>query len=135
MHPLDPVPAIRHIQTSRDNVFAVDIVGEVTSADVENLYGLLEGAYELHDQLDILVRATQFESIDWSGVSEATMREGREHAEAHVRRCATVGGPDWTRQLNGFFAPSTPVEIRYFAAEDEAEAWAWIDAREIPEDI
>lgn len=135
MHSLDPVPAVRHIQTDRDDVFAMEIVGEVTSADVENLYGLLEGAYELHDQLDVLVRATEFEAVDWSGVSEATMREGREHAEAHIRRCATVGGPDWTQQLTGFFAPATPVEVRYFAAEDEAAAWEWIGAREIPENI
>lgn len=45
IHRLDPIPAISRIETDRSDVFAVEIKGHVTAGDVENLYGLLEGAY------------------------------------------------------------------------------------------
>jgi hypothetical protein len=125
---LEPASAIRRIDTDRDDLLAVDVSGEVTPSDVENFYGLLEGAYALHDKIDVLVRASEFETAHWDGVSEETIRDGRARAEAHVRRCAAVGGPDWTRRLSGFFTPDVPVEIRYFDAANEADAWDWLGA-------
>ena len=125
---LEPASAIRRIDTSRDDLLAVDISGEVTPADIENFYGLLEGAYALNDKIDVLVRAAEFESADWGGVSEDTISEGRTRAEQRVRRCAAVGGPDWTKRLGGFFAGDVPVEIRYFNIDDEANAWDWLGA-------
>lgn len=129
---LEPASAIRRIDADRDDLLAVDVSGQVTPSDVENFYGLLEGAYALHDKIDVLVRAADFESADWEGVSKETMRNGRVRAEAHVRRCAAVGGPDWTRRVGGFFTTAdVPVEVRYFSADDEAAAWAWLKAKRL----
>ena len=128
---LEPASAIRRIDTDRDDLLALDISGEVTPSDIENFYGLLEGAYALHEKIDILVRAAEFESADWNGVSEDTISEGRTRAEQRVRRCAAVGGPDWTKRLGGFFATDVPVEIRYFNADSEADAWRWLGATPI----
>ena len=83
---LEPASAIRRIDTDRDDLLALDICGEVTPSDIENFYGLLEGAYALHEKIDILVRAAEFESADWNGVSEDTISEGRTRAERRVRR-------------------------------------------------
>lgn len=132
MHRLDPVPAVHRLETDNPQVFAVEISGQATSADAENLFGLLEGAYALHDRVDLLVRATQYEGADWGEIDPDTVAEGRRHAEQHVRRCAVVGGPDWTASRGGFFAKDVPVELRYFDAADESEAWRWLGAREIP---
>ncbi len=126
MNYLEAVPAIRRIDTDRDDLFAIDIVGEVNSADAENLYGLLEAACELHPRLDVLVRLTGFETAVWSETSPQTVRQGREVALAHVARCATVGGPDWTGRLRAKLQPGQ--ELRYFSAEDEAKAWEWLGA-------
>jgi hypothetical protein len=135
LHKLDPVAAVRRIETDRSDVFAIDVVGRVSAADAENLFGLLEGAYALHDRLDLLVRIMDFDGVDWSDVSRETIETGREHALAHVRRCAAVGGPDWTASLTGFFSPSLPVELRHFPIEEEAEAWAWIGARPVEDSV
>ena len=128
---LEPASAIRRIDTDRDDLLALDISGEVTPSDIENFYGLLEGAYALHEKIDILVRAAEFESADWNGVSEDTISEGRTRAEQRVRRCAAVGGPDWTKRLGGFFTADVPVDIRYFDADDEADAGRWLGATPI----
>ena len=58
MKSLDAVPAIRRIDTNRDALFAIDVVGDVSPADAENLFGLLEAAYALHPRIDVLVRLT-----------------------------------------------------------------------------
>ena len=42
MNSLEPVPAVRRIDTDRDDLCAFEIVGHVTAADVENLFGLLK---------------------------------------------------------------------------------------------
>lgn len=132
MLPLDPVPAIRRIETNSDNVFAVCIEGQASAADAENLFGLLEGAYALSNRLDLLIRAVDYDGADWNDIAAETIAAGRRHAEEHIRRCAIVGGPDWTARVNSFFAPKQPIELRYFRAEDEVEAWRWLDAREVP---
>ena len=53
MNFLDTVPAIRRIDTDRDDLFAIDVVGYVSAADAENLFGLLEAAYALHPRIDV----------------------------------------------------------------------------------
>lgn len=131
IHRLDPIPAVRRIETDRSDVFAVEIKGHVTAGDVENLYGLLEGAYALHDQIDVLVRLVDYEGTEWSAVDTHTTEEGRNHALQHVRRCAAVGDPDWTGQAGGYFNPDLPVELRHFPLDAEEEAWLWLGARPI----
>lgn len=130
MHPLDRVPAIRRIDTDRPDVFAMEITGEVTSADVENLFGLLEGAYALHDSLDLIVRFSDYRGLLTEGMSWETTREVREHARNRIRRCALVGDAGALRDARSFLDLPSSVEHRDFAAEDEGEAWAWIGARE-----
>jgi hypothetical protein len=127
---LESMPAVRQIETDRSDLFAIDVVGHVSSADVENLYGLLEAAYALHPRIDVLVRMVDHDGVDWSDVDEQTIRAGKAHARDHVRRCASIGEPDWTADLTGWFSSTEPVELRHFAAEEEADAWAWLKATE-----
>ena len=127
MNYLEAVPAIRRIDSSRDDLFAIDVVGEVNSADAENLDGLLEAACALHPRIDVLVRLTDFEIADWSETSPQTIEQGRQMALANVRRCASVGGPDWTRRIRAELQPEQ--ELRCFPAEREAEAWDWLGAK------
>lgn len=126
---LDAVPAVRRIDTDREDLFAVDIVGHVAAADAENLFGLLEAAYALHPKLDVLVRLIEHDGVDWPHVSDETARQGTAHALEHIRRCAAVGDPDWIPYAQGFFAKPPPFELRHFDWEDEAAAWRWLGAR------
>lgn len=129
MNTLDPVEAVRRIETNRATAFAFEIVGHVTAADVENLYGLLEGAYALHDKIDLLVKIVDYDGVDWGAVSTSTTEDGRRHALDHIRRCAAIGEPNWILDVTGFFTAPLPVELRHFDAADEEAAWEWIGAR------
>jgi hypothetical protein len=131
MHSLDPVPAVRRIETDRPDCSAFEIAGHVSAADAENLYGLLEAAYALHDRIDLLIRLADHDGVDWAEISGETLSQGKTLARQHVRRCAAVGEPDWTASVGGWFEPAEPVELGHFAADREAAAWEWLGAHPV----
>ena len=91
MSSLTSLPAVRQVETDRPDLFAFDVVGQVSPSDVENFYGLLEAAYALHPSIDVLVRVIEHEGVEWGEMSPKTIEQGRLHAADHVRRCALVG--------------------------------------------
>ncbi|APH72695.1 SpoIIAA family protein [Aquibium oceanicum] len=124
----DNPPHIRRMETGRDDAFGFEITGHITASDIENMFGLLEAAYELHDRIDVLVVVREFEGFDWSAALRKSTLSGKAHALKHIRRYAVVGGPGWMSAAMGFFKPFLSVEMRHFALDEEAEAWAWLDA-------
>jgi hypothetical protein len=135
MNMIDPPIAVRRLDTDRDDVFAVEIAGRISASDVENIYGLLEGAYQLHDKIDMLVRIADYDGVDWNAALRDVGLLRKTRTLKHIRRYAVVGGPGWMGTMIGFFDPFFSIEMKHFTAEKEAEAWAWIGAREIPEKI
>ena len=131
MHPLEAVPAIRRIDTDRDDLCALEVVGHFTSADLENAYGLLEGAYAVHEKIDLLVRITRYEGFDWGAAFTDVTVRGKTQALRHIRKYALVGGPGWLRTMVGIFGPLTSIETRYFDADEEAVAWEWVGGRPV----
>lgn len=129
MNFLEEVPAVRKIETDRTDLLAVDIVGHVTAADAENLFGLLEASYALHPKIDVLVRIVDHDGVDWAEISAETLKQGKADATEHIVRCAAVGDPDWTANIQGWFEPTPPIEIRHFDAADEMSAWQWLGAK------
>lgn len=135
MRPLERVPAVRRIDTDREDAFAVEITGEFYAADAENLFGLLEGAFAIHDRVDLLVRLSGIEEIDLSELSGETATMMREEVARHVGRCAVIGDGWWSSRVTRLFEPSSGVESRHFEPDREQEAWEWISAREVEDKI
>lgn len=131
LHKLDPVPAVRRIDTNRADCTALEIVGHVSAADVENLVGLLEGAFAINDRVDLLIRVTDHDGVDWADISQETVAEGRSETGRHVRRMAAIGDPTWTSRLQKLVIGDTDAEIAHFTPEQEDEAWTWIGARPV----
>ncbi|OBQ75439.1 STAS/SEC14 domain-containing protein [Mesorhizobium erdmanii] len=131
MNFLQSVPAIRRIDTAREDLFAIDVVGHVSAADAENLFGLLEAAYALHKRIDVAVRMVDHDGVDWTDISDDTLKQGAVHALEHIGRCAAIGAPDWTPDARHALPASSPIEFRHFKAEDEDEAWKWLEARQV----
>jgi len=126
---LEAVPAIRRIDSDRDALFAIDVVGDVSPADAENFFGLLEAAYALHPRIDVLVRLTDQESVDWANIAPGTLRQGADAALEHIARCAVIGDADTSAA--GFFPKALPFEFKHFGSDDEASAWQWLGAKPI----
>jgi len=125
----EALPAIRRIDTDRDDLCALEVVGHLSRADLENAYGLLEAAYLRHDKIDLLVRITRYEGFDWAVAFNRTTIRGKTQALRHIRRYTVVGGPAWMRMMIGVFGPLTSVNTRCFDARAEAAAWEWIGGK------
>ena len=129
MHPLASVPAIRRLDVDRNDLFAIEIFGTVTPADVENLYGLLEGAYAISDRIDLFVRWTDGEDVDWTDVARDTLEDAHDHARRHLRRCAAVGSSGDVSALLRAVGLDEAEEYRRFGLDEEEQAWAWLAER------
>jgi len=127
----DNPPSIRRIETDREDAYAFEITGHITSADMENLYGLLEAGYALHDKVDLLILIHDYEGFDWSAAFTETTMVGKTHALRHIRKYAIVGGPGWMRGVIGFFKPFISLEMSHFEADQAAAAWEWIGAHPV----
>src|SRR5690606_18930966 len=88
-------PNVRRIDTDREDAFAFEVTGRIESSDIENMYGLLEGAYQLHDQIDVIVFIHDYEGVDWSGAWKRQSVLEKMQALKHIRKYAVVGGPTW----------------------------------------
>lgn len=134
MRNLERLPAVRQITTDRRDVFAIELTGEFTSADAENLCGLLEGAYAISDRIDLLVRIVDLTQIELSDLSAETAGLIRSEAKSHIGRCALVGDTAWVSEISHLAFTGAELEIRRFAPEHEADAWQWLGTRELAAD-
>ncbi|MCP4318342.1 MAG: STAS/SEC14 domain-containing protein [Hyphomicrobiales bacterium] len=119
-------PALTQIKTERDDVYAFEIDGHVTKEEVDEVYQILEQAYEKHEKVNLFVRMGRYDGFDWSALFSDVTYAGKLHAIRHMRRYALVGGPDWIANMIRFFNPLFRMEVQHFELEDEADAWKWI---------
>jgi hypothetical protein len=124
----DTVTAIRKIETNRDDLLAFEIAGHITSAEVENFYGLLSGAFTQHETIDLLIRLVDYEGVDWPTLFSQTSSDMRKEALKHLKHYAVINGPLWLEASIALVQPFLSVEIRSFHADDEKEAWDWLNA-------
>ena len=128
----DTPPNVRRIETDREGAYAFEVKGFISAADVENMYGLLEGAYELHDRIDLIVIVHDYEGIDWSAAWKEPTIFGKTRALKHIRKYALVGGPAWFHAGVSFFKPFLSIEMKTFELEEVESAWEWIGAKPLP---
>ncbi|MEM9105832.1 MAG: STAS/SEC14 domain-containing protein [Pseudomonadota bacterium] len=119
-------PALTQLETERDDVFAFEINGQVSKEEVEEVYQILEKAYEKHDKISLLVRIGRYDGFDMSALYSDVAYAGKLHAIKHMDRYALVGGPVWIANMMAFFNPLFRMEARHFDLEDETAAWQWI---------
>ncbi len=121
-------PALTRLQTERDDVFAFEISGKVSTEEVDAVYQILEKAYDKHDRINLLVRIGRYDGFDIGALFSDVTYAGKLHAIRHMRRYALVGGPEWMGNMMSFFNPLFRMEARHFELEDETAAWQWIYA-------
>ncbi|GLU25054.1 STAS/SEC14 domain-containing protein [Brucella sp. NBRC 12950] len=124
----EDIPVIRRIPTNREDVFAFAIEGHLDDASLENLYGLLDAAYEGHDEIDLLIRLTGYDGVDWGSAFSESMLSMRAKSLRHLRRYAIVGGPLWIQASVALMQPFLSIEMKTFESEDEPKAWEWLSA-------
>ena len=101
----------------------------MTSADIENLYGLFDAESANLSHIDMIIIFKEYDGIDWKALFNEDTAKIRAAALKKVKRYAIVGGPDWLRFAVDFLRPFRTIDIRWFDYENVDKAWNFIDAR------
>lgn len=128
MLPENTISPLRKIALSRDDALAIAIGGPMTSADVENFYGLLDAAAASYKTFDVIVIFDEYDGIDWTAfLRPDTVKMGHD-LKSKIKRYAIVGGPGWLSLAINFLHPALSADIRWFDTNAIENAWLFIDA-------
>lgn len=119
-------PAMKMIETGSPKIIAYEIDGTFTKQDLERVMPALKTAFEKDEKIDVLARIKNFGGVDPAVFTEPSLFSIKLAAINHVRRYAVVGAPGWIRNVVGMVGSMLPIAIRFFNADQEEEAWAWL---------
>jgi hypothetical protein len=110
-------------------VYAFRIRGGVASEEMSSVAGLLEDAFDRHDEVNILLILEGFTTAD--AISSLSLRSlaAQARSAAHVKRYAVVGAPPAAAGMIETFDKVSSIEASAFAPGQEAAAWDFVGAR------
>lgn len=114
--------------TDRADLLAFVIDGKIEKEDIEWMARRTEAAFERLDEVDIILIMRNYDGAELSAVFNAEAMKAQAQSARHVRKYAVVGAPSWAKMMINAFSPFSPVEAKTFDLEEEAQAWAWVNA-------
>ena len=131
--PLPHRPALKVIETDRPDVFAFEIDGHLSKAELDAATVLFAEALAGKDQVRVLGRIRRLGGFEPGGLLSSDYFAMKRGFLERMERYALVGGPGWLRTTLNALAPLFKAEIRHFGEDEEAAAWTWIGARPVSE--
>ena len=117
---------ITTLPTANDNVIAFEIDGDITAEALSPLINRMLATYDRGAKVDLLVRVRRIGSVDWGLLTDERFRRMKLEGIGHIARYAIVGAPDWMEAIANLAGRATPIDIRTFDRDDEADAWNWL---------
>ncbi len=118
--------AVSRLSTEREDVFAYEVNGHVSTEELDDISLELDKAYKRFDRINLLVRLRSWDGIDWTSAFSETSFIGRLRAISHVERYAVVGGPSWIAIAVRFCPQMFSMKVRHFDNADFGDAWTWV---------
>lgn len=122
-------PAVSIIETDTPGVVGFQLDGKIGADEVDEVAAYFEAAMERDRPLRILGRIRHLGGIEPEALCSSDYFAMKLHALQKVERYALVGGPAWLGAWIALVDPLVKMEVRHFAAEDEALAWSWLGAQ------
>lgn len=127
--PIVRKPAIRFLSTNKANVLAFEVDGLINSEEMPNVIKQLEEFFAAHDKVRLLNRMKHFGGFDPLILMQSSLITMKLSAMNKLERYAIVGAPNWMCKVAGAMNPLfTDIEMQTFSADQEGEAWAWLEA-------
>ena len=124
------ISAFRFLPTSREDVLAFEINGVISAEKMPGVIKEFETFLAHHDKVRMLNRMKHFSGIDPSAFMQHGLVSMKLAAMRKVERYAIVGAPGWICKIIETLNPAFPdLDMRTFPADQEDQAWAWLDAR------
>lgn len=121
-------PSIRIIETDRPDVLGFELNGKISAADAEFAADYFNRALAADRPLRLLGRVKCIDGAELGallGHKYLAMKVGMLN---RLERYAIVGGPAWLCAWVSALDPIVAAELRWFPADQEAQAWDWLGA-------
>lgn len=122
--------AISEIPTDRPTVQAFRIDGHIDDDASEALAKHMNGVFDRHDQVNMLLDFTGFSGSGWDSLFDDDVVKSRFRALSKVSRYAVIGAPDRAARMIGIMDKIIPVDARAFDADEAEAAWAFVDPQQ-----
>lgn len=122
-------PSIRLIETDRPDVLGYELDGKVSEAEAEAVADYFNKALDRQRPLRLLARVKHVDGAELGALFGHKYLQMKVGMLERVERYAVVGGPPWLCAWIAALAPIVKLELRYFGADQEATAWAWLGAQ------
>lgn len=126
--PKADTPAVRFLPTSRDDVLAFEVDGVISETEFPALLARINALFDRHDKVRLLGRIKHLGGFDPTILMQSGLISMKLTALRKIERYAIVGAPGWLDKMISTMNPLFDVDMRTFAAEREADAWAWVEA-------
>ncbi|EKE45664.1 hypothetical protein OCGS_0281 [Oceaniovalibus guishaninsula JLT2003] len=121
--------SIEQTPTTRPDVFAFRIHGQVTQPDMEALGAYMNEVFDRFDKVSMLLIFDGYEGSETGASSGWESIKSRVRSPAKLDRYAHLGASKATERMVGALGAMLPVEAKGFDRADEDAAWAFVGAR------
>ena len=123
------LPSILQVATSRDDLYAFRITGEVTREDMTAMAEYMNDVFDRHDKVDMLMIFDRYEGAETGASFSWEALKSRARSLFNVNRYVVVGVPQQIDTLIETMDGLLPVKAETY--DDEALAWQALDARAV----
>lgn len=122
-----PHGTIQRTASARPDLLSFDILGHIPTEDMDWMAREVDGAFERHDEIDMLLVMRRFDGVDAGTMVDPAVLKVQFRSLGKVRRYGVVGAPAWANIMINAFDVVISVDAKTFALTDEVEARRWVE--------
>ena len=123
-----PHRSITARETGRADLLGFEVHAKIEEEDIEWMARRVETAFATMDVVDIILIMSNYDGAELSAVFNAEALKSQADSVKHVRKYCVVGAPLWAKAMINAFSPLSPIDAKTFDLDEEAAAWAWVNA-------
>ncbi|KIN75373.1 DUF3478 domain containing protein [Sulfitobacter noctilucae] len=117
------------IQTTRQDLYAFRITGEVSREDMTAMAEFMNDVFDKHEKVDMLMIFDRYEGAETGASFSWEALKSRVRSITNVDRYVVVGAPDAAQSLIEVMDSLMPVDAETF--DTEPAAWRSLDAEAV----
>jgi GNAT superfamily N-acetyltransferase len=117
--------SVRRVPGTRPGLFEFAVRGRIRAEDMGTMARLLEAAFARWGEIDVVIVVEDWQGLDLGAALHPRALRAQARSNAHIRRYAVVGPPDWAATMIEASDPLTPVEARVFPPGEAEAARVW----------
>ena len=124
------LPSLTQVATSRDDLYAFRITGEVSRDDMAAMAEYMNEVFDAHaDKVDMLMIFDRYDGAEPGASWSWEALKSRFRAVTNVNRYVVVGAPEAAESVIEAMGALIPVEAETF--DEEFAAWRALDAEAV----